>query len=71
MVNAPGTIDAGYRGEIKVVVANTDTMQAVTLGRGDRVAQLLIQAVERVDIVPVATLPETARGDGGFGSTGT
>lgn len=71
LVNAPGTIDAGYRGEIKVVVANTDTMQAVTLGRGDRVAQLLIQAVERVDIVPVATLPETARGDGGFGSTGT
>ncbi len=70
LVNAPGTIDAGYRGEIKVIVVNTDTVEHVVLRRGDRIAQLLIQRVETVDVVPVDALPRTARGDGGLGSTG-
>jgi dUTP pyrophosphatase len=70
VVNAPGTIDAGYRGEIKVILGNTDRHAAVTLERGDRIAQLVIQRVETVDVVAVTTLPATARGRGGFGSTG-
>ena len=70
LVNAPGTIDAGYRGEIKVIVANLDAREPVTLARGDRIAQLVIQRVATVHVQEVAELPPSARGAGGFGSTG-
>jgi dUTP pyrophosphatase len=70
LVNAPGTIDAGYRGEIKVIVLNTDAGRAVRLRRGDRIAQLVIQRVEIPDFVEVDTLPGSQRGAGGHGSTG-
>jgi dUTP pyrophosphatase len=70
IVNAPGTVDAGYRGEIAVTLLNTDTEHAVVLHRGDRIAQLVVQRVERVRFVPVETLPGSHRGEGGFGSTG-
>jgi dUTP pyrophosphatase len=70
LVNAPGTIDAGYRGEIKVIVLNTDLAKAVSLRRGDRIAQLVVQRVENVTFREVPALPESARGDNGFGSTG-
>lgn len=70
LVNAPGTVDAGYRGEIKVCLVNLDTAAEVTLHRGDRIAQLVIQRVEKARFVEVETLPGSARGDGGHGSTG-
>lgn len=70
LVNAPGPIDAGYRGEIKVIVVNHDLHEAVVLRRGDRVAQLVFQRVERARFHEVAELPGSARADGGFGSTG-
>jgi dUTP pyrophosphatase len=70
IVNAPGTVDAGYRGEIKVCLVNLDTASEVTLKRGDRIAQLVIQRVEKARFVEVETLPGSARGDGGYGSTG-
>jgi dUTP pyrophosphatase len=70
MVNAPGTIDASYRGEIQVILINMDTKNAIAIKRGDRVAQLVIQRVENVRFVPVTQLPGTERGAGGFGSTG-
>jgi dUTP pyrophosphatase len=70
LVNAPGTIDAGYRGEIKVILLNTDAARAVSLRRGDRIAQLVVQRVENVMFREVPALPESARGDNGFGSTG-
>ncbi|MEV0403912.1 dUTP diphosphatase [Actinoallomurus sp. NPDC050550] len=70
IVNAPGTVDAGYRGEIKVTLLNTDTEHTVRLTRGDRIAQLVIQRVERAVFHEVQALPGSARGDGGFGSTG-
>lgn len=70
IVNAPGTVDAGYRGEIMVTLLNTDTETAVRLSRGDRIAQLVVQRVERAAFHEVQTLPGSARGDGGFGSTG-
>jgi dUTP pyrophosphatase len=70
LVNAPGLIDAGYRGEIRVVLVNHDPTTAVTLARGARIAQLVVQKVERVQLVEVASLPESARGGGGFGSSG-
>jgi dUTP pyrophosphatase len=70
IVNAPGTVDAGYRGEIKVTLLNTDIRNTVRLQRGDRIAQLVIQRVERAVFHEVETLPGSARGDGGFGSTG-
>jgi dUTP pyrophosphatase len=70
IVNAPGTVDAGYRGEIKVTMLNTDPTQTVRFVRGDRIAQLVIQRVERVVFHEVEVLPGSARGDGGFGSTG-
>ncbi|HEY9562345.1 MAG TPA: dUTP diphosphatase [Nocardioides sp.] len=70
IVNAPGTIDAGYRGEIKVLLVNLDAHSAVQLNRGDRIAQLVVQRYERADFVEVDTLDETARGSGGYGSTG-
>ncbi|MFI6292129.1 dUTP diphosphatase [Nonomuraea sp. NPDC050790] len=70
LVNAPGTVDAGYRGEIRVTLINTDTKNAFRLRRGDRVAQLVIQRVERAAFAEVEHLPGSARGNGGFGSTG-
>jgi len=70
IVNAPGTVDAGYRGEIKVTLLNTDRDRAVSFQRGDRIAQLIIQRVERAVFHEADELPGSARGDGGFGSTG-
>jgi dUTP pyrophosphatase len=70
IVNAPGTVDAGYRGEIKVTMLNTDRERAVSFKRGDRIAQLVIQRVERAVFHEVAVLPGSSRGEGGFGSTG-
>jgi dUTP pyrophosphatase len=70
VVNAPGTVDAGYRGEIKVTLLNTDARHAVSFRRGDRIAQLVIQRVECVSFVEVDSLPGSVRGAGGFGSTG-
>jgi dUTP pyrophosphatase len=70
LVNAPGTVDAGYRGEIKVCLVNLDPAAEVTLHRGDRIAQLVIQQVEKARFVEVTTLPGSARGEGGHGSTG-
>jgi dUTP pyrophosphatase len=70
VVNAPGTIDAGYRGQIRVTLLNTDASAAVRFRRGDRIAQLVVQRVERPVFHEVETLPGSARGDGGFGSTG-
>lgn len=70
MVNAPGTIDAAFRGEIKVNLINHDPATPVTFKRGDRIAQLVVQPVSRAVFVPVTDLPGTERGDGGFGSTG-
>lgn len=70
MVNAPGTIDAGYRGEIAVLLLNTDRERAVRLRRGDRVAQLVVQRVADVVLHEVDRLPGSQRGAGGFGSTG-
>jgi dUTP pyrophosphatase len=70
IVNAPGTVDAGYRGEIKVTLLNTDRAEPVRFGRGDRIAQLVIQRVALAAFHEVESLPGSARGDGGFGSTG-
>jgi dUTP pyrophosphatase len=70
MVNAPGTIDAGYRGEIKVNLINLDPSTPLTLRRGDRVAQLVVQPVVRARFLPVDELPASERGSGGHGSTG-
>jgi dUTP pyrophosphatase len=70
IVNAPGTVDAGYRGEIKVTLLNTDRERPVSFQRGDRIAQLIIQRVERAVFHEADELPGSARGDGGFGSTG-
>jgi dUTP pyrophosphatase len=70
IVNAPGTIDAGYRGEIKVILINHDPTTAVRLQRGDRIAQLVVQRVERVAFVVSDALPDSERGEGGHGSTG-
>ncbi|GAA0370649.1 dUTP diphosphatase [Microbispora corallina] len=70
LVNAPGTVDAGYRGEIRVTLLNTDTKNAARLRRGDRIAQLVIQRVERAAFYEVDRLPGSVRGANGFGSTG-
>ena len=70
LVNAPGTVDAGYRGEIKVSVINLDPSTPVVFHRGDRIAQLVIQPVVRARFHEVEQLPGSTRGDGGFGSTG-
>lgn len=70
MVNAPGTIDAGYRGEIAVLLLNTDRAAPVQLRRGDRIAQLVVQRVPEVVLHEVEHLPGSHRADGGFGSTG-
>jgi dUTP pyrophosphatase len=70
LANAPGLIDSGYRGELKVVVVNLDPFEAIHIARGDKIAQLVIQAVHRVELEPVEYLPPSERGTGGFGSTG-
>ena len=70
IVNAPGTVDAGYRGEIKVALLNTDAAEPFDIAVGDRIAQLLVMPVPRARFVPVDELPDSVRGDGGFGSTG-
>ena len=70
VVNAPGTVDAGYRGEVKVVLLNTDPDTPFTVRRGDRIAQLVVQPVTTVRFLDVAELPPSPRGEGGFGSTG-
>jgi dUTP pyrophosphatase len=70
IVNAPGTVDAGYRGEIKVCLINTDSTTPIELSRGDRIAQLVIQQVSRANFVKVSQLPASIRGSGGHGSTG-
>ncbi|HVS68919.1 MAG TPA: dUTP diphosphatase [Mycobacteriales bacterium] len=70
LVNSPGTIDAGYRGEIQVIVINLDPREPVRFARGDRIAQLVIQRVERAHFVEVEELPDSVRAEGGFGSTG-
>jgi dUTP pyrophosphatase len=70
LVNAPGTIDAGYRGEIKVNLINLDPTTPLTLRRGDRIAQLVVQPVVRARFLPVDELPGSERGGGGHGSTG-
>lgn len=70
MVNAPGTVDAGYRGELQIILINHDRSESVSFKRGDRIAQLVIQKVERAEFVEVENLPGSGRGEGGFGSTG-
>ena len=70
VANAPGTVDAGYRGEIQVALVNLDPHNAASVRRGDRIAQLVVQQVEKVLLHEVDSLPGSARGDGGFGSTG-
>lgn len=70
VVNTPGTIDAGYRGEIRVCLINHDLREPIELRRGDRIAQLVVQRVEHVVFTEVAELPDSERGAGGYGSTG-
>jgi dUTP pyrophosphatase len=71
MVNTPGTIDAGYRGELQVILINHDLHEAISFKKGDRIAQLVIQRVEAAQFVEVGELPGSERAAGGFGSTGT
>ena len=70
IVNSPGTVDAGYRGEIRVTLLNTDTEASFEVAVGDRIAQLIVMPVSTPVFVPVDRLPESHRGSGGFGSTG-
>lgn len=70
VLNSPGLIDSGYRGELKVLLINTDPVEAFEVQRGERIAQLVIQTYEQVNFVGVASLPDSERGSGGFGSTG-
>jgi dUTP pyrophosphatase len=70
LVNAPGLIDSGYRGEIKVIVVNLDPADVVHVARGDKIAQLVVQPVVPAELVEVDDLAASERGDGGFGSTG-
>ena len=70
LVNAPGLIDAGYRGEVRILLLNTDRKDAFAIEAGDRIAQLLVTRVEPAEFVEAGALSETARGEGGFGSTG-
>lgn len=71
IVNAPGTIDAGYRGEIQIILINTDTQHTFEIKRGDRIAQLVFQKVEHANFHEVEELPDSERGRDGFGSTGS
>lgn len=70
IVNTPGTVDADYRGELKVCLINLDPRESIVISRGDRIAQLVIQKVELCDFVEVDELDATVRGAGGYGSTG-
>ncbi|NII71020.1 dUTP diphosphatase [Microbacterium ulmi] len=70
IVNSPGTVDAGYRGELKVSLLNTDADSAYDVAVGDRIAQLIVMPVSRARFIPVEELPESVRGEAGFGSTG-
>jgi len=70
MVNSPGTVDAGFRGELQIILINHDPKEAISFKKGDRIAQLVIQQVERANFVEVESLPGSDRGSGGFGSTG-
>lgn len=70
IVNTPGTLDAGYRGEIKIILLNTDRSEPYTVTAGDRIAQLIVMPVSRARFIPVDRLPGSHRGEGGFGSTG-
>ena len=70
LVNAPGTVDAGYRGELQCILINHDPKESVTFHHGDRIAQLVFQRVERAEFIEVSSLPGSGRGEGGFGSTG-
>ena len=71
LVNAPGTVDAGYRGEISCILINHDRSESISFKKGDRIAQLVIQKVERADFIELSELPVSGRGSGGFGSTGS
>jgi dUTP pyrophosphatase len=71
LVNAPGLIDAGYRGEVKVLLLNTDREAPFAIASGDRIAQLVVVAVAAPAVIEVAELAASVRGDGGFGSTGS
>ena len=70
IVNSPGTVDAGYRGEIRVTLLNTDSSESYSVSVGDRIAQLIVQPVARARFVQVERLPGSERGESGFGSTG-
>jgi dUTP pyrophosphatase len=70
IVNTPGTVDAGYRGELQVILINLDQNQSISFKKGDRIAQLVIQQVERAKFTEVSELPGSDRSTGGFGSTG-
>jgi dUTP pyrophosphatase len=70
IVNSPGTVDAGYRGEIRITLLNTDSSVPYSVAVGDRIAQLIVMPVSRAKFIPVETLPGSQRGSGGFGSTG-
>lgn len=70
MVNAPGTVDAAYRGELQCILINHDPKEPISFKRGDRIAQLVFQRVERAQFIEVKHLPGSGRGEGGFGSTG-
>lgn len=70
VVNSPGTVDAGYRGEIKVTLLNTDTSQPFDIAVGDRIAQMIVMPVTQARFIPVEKLPVSERGESGFGSTG-
>ena len=70
LVNTPGTVDAGYRGEIACILINHDPKESVSFKKGDRIAQLVIQQVERAEFIEVDELPGSGRGSDGFGSTG-
>jgi dUTP pyrophosphatase len=70
LVNAPGTVDAGYRGELQCILINHDPKESVTFHHGDRIAQIVFQRVERAEFIEVSSLPGSGRGEGGFGSTG-
>ena len=70
LVNSPGLIDAGYRGEVAIILLNTDKREPFHIKHGDRIAQMVIQKIEEVSFLPMPELDETERGAGGFGSTG-
>ena len=70
MVNAPGTVDAAYRGELQVILINHDSQNSISIRRGERIAQLVIQKVEHAEFIELEELPGSSRGANGFGSTG-